>query len=865
MANLIKATRLKIQSASPQVYWREIVAVVILLLAIVFFRSERKELLAIVPQIKQANGTWLMAALVISVVCVLLQSGMYVKTFAAVQLRLKWPHAVSLFLKRNFISVFLPAGGVSALAYFPSQLRKQGFNRLQVHQASALYAFTGLLTVFIVGLPVVLYTMFGINGTANAWLGLLALLVIIVLLAGLVNTVKQKKGVYRWFERRFPDASARMHEMLPANVNRSGVVQATCLSIGVEGCGILHIYLAMLALGLPASLSASAAAYIIAVLMMVISPFLRGLGAVELFMSLILQKFGYSAPQALSITILYRVFEFWLPLVGGLGAFSWKGRKLFARMAPAVLVFMLGIINILSAITPPVHERMRLLREYLPMSSIHASNMLVLFTGLALLVTSAYLLKGLRNAWIMALGLAFFSLIGHLTKALDYEEASLAAFTMLLLIVTRSQYRIQSSRQRIKAGLKTAAISVAAVMLFGFISFYFIDKRNFGVDFTWKQSLLHTLNMFLLMEDTTLHPLTRFGNEFVWLIRATGFLTWGFLLYSLIRPGLHKHTVPENAKERVNSLLTQFGSSTMDYFKYYKDKLYFFSEIHEGFIAYRIARGFAIVLEEPVCAPENKYSILREFDQQCKKMGLHTAFYRVNESSIPWFTRLRKNRMMIGQEAILDVTRFSTEGRDKKSLRNGLNSLQKKGFTVHIETAPHDPRILQELKQVSDDWLQNFNKEEAIFSQGMFDKSELEKQDMVLLKDPEGKIKAFLNIIPDYSEEECTYDLIRKTADAPAAAMDALIIKLIEYARAHNKIYINLGMVPMSGITQPENMAERVVKLAALKIKRFQHYQGLREFKEKYASFWENKYLVYDHDFDLLQLPLALNAVMKTN
>ncbi len=50
---------------------------------------------------------------------------------------------------------------------------------------------------------------------------------------------------------------------------------------------------------------------------------------------------------------------------------------------------------------------------------------------LALLVTSAFLLKGLRNAWIMATGLAFFSLIGHLTKALDYEEASLAAFTIL--------------------------------------------------------------------------------------------------------------------------------------------------------------------------------------------------------------------------------------------------------------------------------------------------------------------------------------------------------------------------------------------------------------------------------------------------
>ena len=51
---------------------------------------------------------------------------------------------------------------------------------------------------------------------------------------------------------------------------------------------------------------------------------------------------------------------------------------------------------------------------------------------------------------------------------------------------------------------------------------------------------------------------------------------------------------------------------------------------------------------------------------------------------------------------------------------------------------------------------------------------------------------------------------------------------------------------------------------AAEKIKRFNHYKGLRIFKEKYATLWENKYLVSDNDFDLLQLPSALNTVIKT-
>ena len=145
----------------------------------------------------------------------------------------------------------------------------------------------------------------------------------------------------------------------------------------------------------------------------------------------------------------------------------------------------------------------------------------------------------------------------------------------------------------------------------------------------------------------------------------------------------------------------------------------------------------------------------------------------------------------------------------------------------------------------------------------MFDYKELKLHDVITLQNETGMPVAFLNIIPDYAEDEITYDLIRKTNDAPGAAMDSLIIKLIEYAREKNKLFINLGLVPLSGITEAENPAEQIIRLAASKIKRFQHYQGLRDFKEKYATIWENKYLVYDKDFDLIQFPMALKNVMK--
>ena len=145
----------------------------------------------------------------------------------------------------------------------------------------------------------------------------------------------------------------------------------------------------------------------------------------------------------------------------------------------------------------------------------------------------------------------------------------------------------------------------------------------------------------------------------------------------------------------------------------------------------------------------------------------------------------------------------------------------------------------------------------------MFIEKEIKQQVVITVGTREDKIIAFLNVIPDYTKNEGTYDLLRKTKDTPNGIMDFIIVELFKYFKSQGIQYVNLGFAPMSGICDPHTFPERSMKFAYEKIKSFSHYKGMREYKEKFNPVWNDKYLIYDNDYDLLQIPAVLTRVIK--
>lgn len=863
MASLIRE-RFKAVNENRKLIFRFLLAALFIFVGAWFLRHERTEMAAVKGVLLASRWQFVLAGIAVTAVYITLQGLMYKMAFAAVKNTLPLASAIMLFLKRNFISIFMPAGGIASLAFFTSDVEKQGITKTRIHFASSIYAFIGILSVVVVAIPILAFALADGFSESGEWIAIGAVIMLVAVLIAAYSSLIRKKALYRLSVKVRPSSQVFLDDLAGHTIDGKYLVYTILVSVLIDLTGIAHLYIAMKALGYQGSLIIAMIGYITGVLSLMVSPFMRGLGAVEVSMSFILVKLGYSNTEGIAITFLYRFFEFWLPLLAGAIAFVAKINKLLMRIFPAVLLFALGILNIFSVLTPAIHSRLIRLEEFIPATAINASNYFVLLAGILMLLTAIFLFKGLRMAWLIALLLTGVSVIGHLTKAIDYEEAFVALFVMVMLIFSRKEYNIRGNPRLHSIGIRSALLSMAAVLIYGTVGFYFLDKRHFNIEFSFWQSVKFTMQNFLLLGSPDLTAHSRFAREFLLSINLSGAVSIAFLFYTLIRPYLFSTEPDREALSKAGSLLAAFGRSGLDYFKTYSDKLIFLPEGVEAFIGYRVAGNFAVALEDPVAANENDAaSCIGMFEKYCYNNGLKTFYYRVPETSLALYRALQKKSLFLGQEGVVKLDEFTLEGGKNKALRNAINKVIDRGYSSSIHIPPIRDGLMQKLKAVSDEWLLSNQRNEIIFSQGMFVWEELKQQTILTVENAEEKVIAFLNIIPDYAPGEGTYDLIRKTDDSPNGVLDFLLVELFRYLKSTGYSSVSLGFAPLSGLDDPSNFPEKSMRFAYEKIKSFSHYKGLRNFKEKFSPVWTNRYLVYSNDYDLLQAPSVLARVIK--
>ncbi len=843
--------------------WQIALAVLMLLMTIYFVKNEHLEIAQIKDTISQANNFYLLLGLAVTCIYIMLQGLLYVFSFKTVGLKVGVGDATQLFLKRNLISIFLPAGGFSSLAFFTRPLTKKGIETTDIYYGSYIYGFVALLSVVIVAIPLIVVLMVKNRLTSAEFIPFVMLVLLVGFLVYAAWSFFEQKFFYRLILRFNPKVSLVIDKISSTSVNKLHFMETVFISVLIEIIGIVHVYISMLALGFQPSILISFIAYIVMVMLLIMSPFLRGMGAIEVSMTYIFVKSGIPTAQAAAITLIFRFFEFWTPLVAGLGSFFFSRKNVLLRVLPVFIIFIAGLINIFSAITPALPGRIEILEKLLPRIAVSVSNFTVFFIGLLLIVLAIYLLKGVKRAWRITLLLLVLSAIGHIVKGIDYEEASVSVIAIISLLYTYRLYHVKSG-PLLQANLwRVWLVALLTLVIYAIGGTFFLEKNHMGMEYDFIDSVKASFQLVFMFDPSEYIPRTNLGHFFI----TSVYIFSGTLLVSAIylslRP-IFDNDAQSNESEfsHARLLVQNFGKSALDYFKYYPDKLFFFTD--DGFLAYKVHKNFAVVLELPVCETgEAAKRLLNDFEIYVADNGLRAFYYRVPEESIRWFKEMEKKALFIGQEAILDLETFSLGGSKMHPIRNAINKAKKLGYTFHMYSPQVKDGVMQKLKQVSDDWLRKPGKTESVFSQGMFLPDVIRKTTIMTIENPEEKVVAFLNVIPDHAAEEGTYDLVRIAEDAPTGIIYFLLTEMFEYFKQNGVKKVNLGLVAFAGMPEPKSMAERSMKFALDNLKPLNHFKGQYLFKEKFNPEWVRKYLIYDSEYDLINFPVIMKGVSK--
>jgi phosphatidylglycerol lysyltransferase len=527
----------------------------------------------------------------------------------------------------------------------------------------------------------------------------------------------------------------------------------------------------------------------------------------------------------------------------------------------AIFTGIMAVINLISAVTPALIDRLQILEEIIPMQVRSGTRLATALAGFALILLASGIWRGKRAAWWVTLSILILSTITHVVKGLDFEEASVSLLLIIGLLVFRRRFVALSDAPTIARGLQTLGIALGFTLLYGTIGLSQLDK-HFSVNFNLWQAAYQTIRMFTEFSNPGLIVTTRFGRYFSDSIYLIGGITLAYALLTLLAPVLLRRPTDPGELEQATTIVQKYGQTVLARFCLFPDKKYFFSA-GGSLIAYTYSNLTAVVLGDPVGPATDTLTIVKEFQKFCSRNDWMLTFYQTRPDTLEAYHQAGLHEIKIGEEAVVDLANFSLKGGEVKSLRTSVNKLERLGYSCPISQPPHDEKFLDELKTVSDEWMLGRKGKEMKFSLGWFDRDYLNTTLIQYAADPEGKVVAFANLVDEYQNRELAVDLMRQKRELPAGTMDYLFINLLLEAQKRGYERFNLGLSGLAGVGELKSdpAVERAMHYIYANVTLAYNFKGLHSFKEKFNPTWLPRYLIYPNLTVLPVIALAVNEV----
>lgn len=542
------------------------------------------------------------------------------------------------------------------------------------------------------------------------------------------------------------------------------------------------------------------------------------------------------------------------------------GRSVVMARAVAGLMAGNGILNLISLMGGPVPtEQPEWLRVLFPIDFPGSPRSVTLLCGFALVLAAIHLWSLRRRAWQLSLVLSAASIAVNVKNSWQPEDVLFGAVTAALLWSSGKNFPRASSTLPLASAIRRVAGAYLVAGMYGAAGFWLLEPAEFNRNFHWVEAILCTVRRMFFLGDSALLPITAYG---AWFLDSLFWISLAAFLYSgfvLIRPVAYRFTVNWGELDLAERIAMVHGRTAQDYFKHWPDKTYFFSSSRQSFLGYRVVNHYALALGDPVGPAEDAKATIAEFVAFCQERGWRMGFHQAGTEFLEAYESLGFRRMKVGEDAIVDLSRFSLTGSAMKEFRNTVTRLERLGYRVERVDSPLSEPLFEELKRISDSWLQIPGHREREFTLGRFERWYVQSTPIYVAFDANNQAVAFLNLVPSYDPALATVDLMRRGRETVNGLMDYLFAKVFLDLKERGVQRFSLGMAPLSDQNGTGTMSqdERLVHWIMNRMPFLFRSDSLRRFKAKYAHEWTPRYAIYQGRTDLARLAFALRRVSE--
>jgi lysyl-tRNA synthetase, class II len=536
---------------------------------------------------------------------------------------------------------------------------------------------------------------------------------------------------------------------------------------------------------------------------------------------------------------------------------------LAASRAPRLLgglTYLIGVIDILTGLLHTWRVRLQDLTEVLPGALSDAAAAATVVSGIFLIVLGHSLKRRKRRAWRAAVALLALSVVLHAVK-LEPVAAVVAAVALALLIRYRSEFHAlgdPTTRWRaVRAFVVLLGVSVLAGLLVLWLS-----RREIVGGWPPLTDLLREIGYGMLGLDGPVEFTRDRTTDVVGsMLLALGLMTLLTPVYLALRPPEPRPELTEEDESRLRALMERHSDS-LAYFNTRHDKSVIWSPTGKAAICYRVVSGVMLASGDPLGDPEAWPGAIRAFLEEASDHAWTPAVLGCSErAGKVWVRETAFSALELGDEAVVDTSRFTLEGRPMRNVRQMVGRIARAGYSVdvcRVREVHSDDRVAAMADAAA--WRSTDTERGFSMALGrLLDESDPECVFVAARQD--GAVRAFLQFVP-WGRDGMSLDVMRRDSAADPGVNELMIAEALKAAPGLGVNHVSLNFAAFrSALERGERLGAgpvlRAWRRALLFASRWLQIESLYRFNAKFQPAWQPRFLVYPSSADLPRVGLA--------